>query len=193
MLALTGHFHAHITFETDKEFEIPSGWKQTIIILNRDNRFQKDVMITRHFMVGGNKHPTQKSVLDHLNDTEASLIDAGLKVTRVKLEHEDLPTINPSPFNYREAHVKIRTPIIGYVLNSVAGYVQSRNPMVVEEPTEIVFLNARYYKGTVEMVDAAIDAQVELIKKLNPSCQVLEVKKETTVHDTNLKLDKWWA
>lgn len=192
-MTLTGRFHAHMTVGTqDDHFQAPRGWKTTIITLSRGDRQQKDVMITRHFMVGNEKHPDVDSVLNELDATAKQLAKHGQVVIRTKLEHEDLPTVGPSLDTYRECHIKIRKPI-GVSLVPVVNYVQSRNPMVVTDTHETVFLNARFYNGTNEGVDSTIDSAVRTIGILNPGCEILEVKKETTVYDTNHKLDKWWA
>lgn len=192
-MQLQGKFHAHITMGTqDVDFQPPKGWKTTIITLSRGDRHQKDVMITRHFMVGSEKNPTLDSVMADMEATTTEMSDRGYDVIRAKLEHEDLPTIAPSLDTYRECHIKIQKPI-GTKLSTVTNYVQSRNPMETTTTHETVFLNARYYNGTNEGVDGQIDSVVRTLGILNPDCKILEVKKETTVFDTNHKLDKWWA
>ena len=190
---LKGKFHAHITVTAPEgEFQPPKGWKVTIIVLNKGDRSQQDVMITRHFMVGSEKTPYFMHILPELLDANNQLLAMGLVPARTKLEHEDLPTVAPTAEYYRECHIKIRVPT-GYDLQTVPGYVQSRNPMEVAAEYTTVFLNARYYSGTVEEVDDNIDAAVMAIRITNPGCAILEVKKESTVVDTNLNLDKWWA
>lgn len=192
-MQLKGKFHAHITMGTnDVDFQPPRGWKTTIITLSRGDRNQKDVMITRHFMVGSEKNPTVDSVMADIESATVQMSDKGYDVIRAKLEHEDLPTIAPSLDTYRECHIKIRKPL-DVALSTVKDYVQSRNPMVKTDTHETVFLNARYYNGTNEGVDGQIDNVVRTLGVLNPKCEILEVKKETTVFDTNHKLDKWWA
>lgn len=190
---LVGRFHAHITFVSNNDdIQCPKGWKSTIIVLNKDNREQRDVMITRHFMLGSAKNPTFASIHKDCDLAKVQLGVAGYTVVRVKIEHEDLPTLPPSDRHYRECHIKIRKPVT-YNIVPVEGFVESRNAMEVTDTHSVVFMNARYYRGTVSFVDWKTDTLVQQFKDLNPTCEVLEVKKESTVFDTNLNLDKWWA
>lgn len=189
---LVGKFHAHITVHTDKEFECPKGWKTTIILLKKDGREQKDVMITRHFVLGSEKNPNLESIMNELHDTRKGLWGVGHNVIRVKLEHESLPTLSPTEITYRECHIKIKKPTETNLI-TVDGFVESSNPMEVTTTHSTVFLNARFYQGSVDNIDCAIDKVVEQLKALNPKCEILETKKETTVYDTNHGLDKWWA
>jgi hypothetical protein len=194
---LKGKFHAHITLLTDdNEFIAPSGWKTTIILLAKGDRNQKDVMITRHYVSDTIKTPGCKDMVENIELTSKQLTDAGHTVIRKKLEHESLPTVDVSPNNYRECHVKIRKKV-GDVLHAPEGFVQSRNAMEVVGDTEIVFLNARYYKGQTGFIDYTINKEVSRIVNRNANkgvhVEVLETKIESTVYDTNLALDKWWA
>jgi hypothetical protein len=189
---LKGKFHAHLTLKTDCIVVNLRGWKMTIITMNKEDRHLTDFMFTRHFLLGSEKTPTLEAIKAEI---EASVkeIDGGLgEVTRVKLEHESLPTLPPSETNYRECHIKIRVPK-GHALETIDGFVQSRNPMDEEKTHSTIFLNARFYSGTVEEVDAKADEAVNCIRLLNPNCEILEVKKESTVFDTNHDHDKWWA
>lgn len=190
---ITGKFHAHITIEGYNDgFICPKGWKNTIITLNKNNREQRDIMITRHFLHGSNKNPDFKSIEQDCNDAKLELENNGSIVTRIKLEHESLPTVDPTINNYRECHVKIKKPLnINLVL--IDNFVESSNPMESHIDYSIVFINARYYSGTVDDIDIKIDNQINEFKILNPLCEVIEVKKESTIFDTNLELDRWWA
>ena len=191
---LEGHFHAHITVRNDTEdpYFPPKGWKTTIIILNKADRSQRDAMITRHFMLGSEKTPDMLSIMAELDKASQSMTANGYEVLRSKLEHESLPTLPPSAETYREAHIKIRKPLSTKLL-PLGEFVQSRNAMETSDTHEVVFLNARWYAGTVDAVDAYVDVAVKLFQEMNPDAEVLDVKKETTVFDTNLNLDKWWA
>ena len=191
---LKGKFHAHITVResTARTWIVPKGWKTTIIVLNRENRSQKDLMITRHFMLGSEKTPDMVSIMDEMELATQDMSAQGYDILRAKLEHESLPTLAPAHDTYREAHVKIQVPT-GVLLQTVPDYVMSSNPMVSYPEYKVLFLNARYYEGTTEEVDRHVDYSVAMIKQANPQCTVMEVKKETTVFDTNHNLDKWWA
>jgi hypothetical protein len=191
-LNLEGRFHAHITIETTEVgFRPPKGWKTTIIILNKDNRIQQDIMVTRHFVVNSPIR-TLKSIQEELSLATDILQEDGHKILRVKLEHESLPTVYPSESFYRECHIKIKKPI-DIALITIPGFVQSKNPMIQDLLTETVFLNARYYSGSIEEIDKSINCAYGQISELNPNCKILEVKIESTVYDSNLELDKWWA
>ena len=191
---LAGNFHAHITVRVDdgKEVVPPAGWKTTIIVLNKDDRQQKDVMITRHFKTGTDKTPDVSNIVTSVEMAVYVLECRGYEVIRGKLEHESLPTFAPSVEHYREAHVKVKVPN-GVTLNTIPGYVQSRNPMVTHDDYQVVFLNSRYYDASVRLVDHDVDQCVAEIQRINPDCEIVEVKKETTVFDSNHDLDKWWA
>lgn len=197
---LKGNFHAHITILTmDEHFIAPAGWKTTIILLSKEGRNQKDVMITRHYVSGTVKTPTVQDMLNHIRITGETLIANGHTVIREKLEHESLPTLPISVSNYRECHIKIRKPR-GNVLIPVGNLVESRNPMVIAADHTVVFMNARFYGGEIEWVDLAIGELVTQLVKNNQAMNlrdnciaIIEVKIESTVHDSNLALDKWWA
>jgi hypothetical protein len=77
--------------------------------------------------------------------------------------------------------------------NPLKDFVESRNPMEVTDSHKTVFLNARYRYGKVHGVDTWCNAYAQLLKINNPQIEVLEVKLETTVYDSNIELDRWWA
>lgn len=190
---LRGKFHAHITLNTDNHnFICPKSWKTTIIVLSKNNREQKDIMITRHFSLGKNNIHNFDSIIKEIENAANELQQSGHNVIRKKLEHESLPTLPTTLNTYRECHIKIRKPN-DVPLNTVDNFVESRNPMEIKDQHSTVFLNARFYKGTIDEIDNIINRAVEKIKVANPACNILEVKKETTVYDTNLLVDKWWA
>lgn len=191
--SLTGRFHCHITYETSNEIiEIPAGWKKTIILLDKGDRHQTDVMITRHFKMGTGKFLSDFSLRKAITDAVIHLELRGCNVTRVKLEHEDFPTLKPSQENYREVHVKVRVPH-GKQFLPRARYVRSSNPFEIEENSNIYFWNARFYSGEVIHVDETIRREVRFMQSLNPDCEILEVKIETAVHDSNPQSDAWWS
>lgn len=190
---LRGNFHAHITLNTSNDtFEPPKGWKTTIILLSKDDRHQKDVMITRHFKTGTTKTEDVAAIKASIDKTTTKLVKRGFDVVRVKLEHESLPTMPASEGHYRECHIKIKAPV-GYQIKSLQNYVQSRNPMSSTEIHFVTFLNARFYSGSVEDIDAQIAKDVIAIKNMNPIAELLEIKIESAILDTNISLDRWWA
>ena len=189
---LKGNFHAHITILHNGDFKRLSGWKNTIILLSKDSQYQTDVMLTRHFRTNSHKTPDVYSILKVLDKAKMDLQSAGHKVVRVKLEHESLPTLNVSNQHYRECHIKYKVPH-GEVLKSIGGFVPSSNPMSVHDSFSHLFLNKRVYEGDCQSVDDTIRKQVQLLSNINPNCTLIEVKIETTVWDSNLNHDKWWA
>lgn len=190
---LDGRFHAHLTILTDKpNFECPKGWKVTIILLRKGDVEQQDIMITKHFVKGTPKTPKTLSIYVDCERAKLELEYAGHKVIRTKIEHESLPTFAPSEAHYRECHVKIKKPV-GTKLIAVPGFVESNNPMEVTDTHSTVFLNARFYSGSVNEVDETVDSMIDQVRKLNPLCTILEAKKESAIYDSNLNLDKWWA
>lgn len=194
---LKGKFHAHITIWTnDNNFVPPSGWKTTIILLAKDDRFQKDVMVTRHYVTDTLKTPNTSDIIDDVEKTAQHLRAIGHVVSRVKLEHESLPTLPISHSSYRECHIKVRKKV-GSGIFIPDGFVQSSNPMEVKGDVETVFLNARFYKGEVAWIDYQIKKEVNRLVGRNAvrgyQIEVLETKIESTVYDSNLALDKWWA
>lgn len=194
---LKGKFHAHITLLTDEDdFVAPKGWKTTIILLKKGDREQKDVMITRHYHTDTSKTRDVVDMIANIRETATALQDCGHHVIRQKLEHESLPTVPVSEQTYRECHIKIKKKV-GEDIFVPDGFVMSSNPMEEQDDHEIVFLNARYYSGDIESIHGDINTKVDRLVGQNNRCgkfvMALEVKIESTVFDTNLGLDKWWA
>lgn len=193
MSEITGKCHAHITIEgANVRFSCPKGWKVTIIVLNNEVQEQQDIIITRHFLIGSKKTPKVSDIYEEMNRASDYLKSIERTVLRMKLEHEELPSFEPSVEHYRECHIKIRHPRKDQLL-SIPGFVPSRNVLEDVDVQRIAFLSARYYTGTLQNVDFAIDCAVETIRQLNPNAKILSVRKESIVFDSNLEMDKWWA
>lgn len=189
-MILLGKFHSHITVPAEhKELAISvlkmAGirFKATTIELSG---VQVDTMITQHFHT--RKFLSYENIETYVKDTARLLETFGAKVLRIKIEHEDLPTLNPRAERYRECHIKLRIYPNTKLPQDLQGFVLSRNPNEVTKEYEHRFLNCRTYSGTVEDFDEKVDKFIETIKE-----HVIEVKKESTILDTNLALDKWWA
>lgn len=207
-LGINGKFHAHVSIRTDNFEDLNSlrelcknylGTKITIIDLyDFKGNSQKDCMFTKYYNIS---HETAVDlIIDDLNGFAKDLINSGYAVMRIKLEHEGMPTLpNFNKENYREVHVKMQIPKEEYdekmkVLKESStrfGYVPSRNPSAREEDVVHQFINLRYYEGTLGSVDAKVASLSDFLK--NNGIEVEEIKKETTVFDTNHDLDKWWA
>ena len=190
---LKGTCHAHITIADDSTtFICPKGWKIAIIVLNNQIKTQKDVIITRHFGIGSTKTPTMNDIYDSVKYAIIELKEQGINILRAKLEHETLPSLEPCKEHYRECHLKFKHPK-NEPLITIPGYVASRNIMEEIDTHSIAFLSARYYAGSLILVDTAIDIASETIKILNPKAELLSVHKESIVFDTNPEMDNWWA
>lgn len=201
---LIGKFHSHITISSQyidlaistlKNNNIK--FKHTVIELI-GNKTQTDVMITQHFHT--RKHHNYKNIENYVLHTAKILENANIPVIRIKIEHEDLPTLQPTAEKYRECHIKIRLPfsehknILLHLKNDkefLGTFVFSRNPNEVKDDYVHHFLNSRVYSGTVEEFDKSVDIMVNKLK--NIGLNVIEAKKESTILDTRLETDKWWA
>lgn len=203
--ALVGKFHAHLTVQIDadrmqecKAFCRNHKVKFTVVDLQKDDRQQRDVMITVHFrdqLAGAVGRISQRlSELCELAD------QAGLPVQRAKLEHESLPTVTPfSKENYHEVHIKLQINADVYEhdfarLNQLGdryGFVPSRNPFQRTESTVIQFANLRIYQGDQSSADATIENVQRALA--DNDFQVVETKRETVVFDTAHQMDAWWA
>lgn len=176
---LVGKFHAHLTMNVS----VPEikGWKPTTIILSGEKE-QTDVMLTKHYFVPSRKTPTVDDIYADIKNTCENV-----KVLRVKIEHESLPTVAPSEKTYRECHIKIFVPH-GISCEYPDGYVRSRNPKQVSDDGSIFFLNRRWYSGSIESINKELQDLV-----LDPAIQIHETKVESTIFDSNKELDAWWA
>lgn len=201
---IRGKFHSHITVQTADQGRLQAFCRErrikvTIIELSDfSGRHQRDVMTTQHYRI--DTPDAVARIVDQLDALCGELSAAGFAVVRVKLEHESLPTLKRfTGANYREAHLKLHIEPERYEevmswLRAQAprlGYVPSRNPLAVSRGRVVQFVNMRLYEGTLADTDQRIDAVAEAIR--DHGVHVGEVKRETTVFDSNLELDRWWA
>lgn len=177
---LKGKFHVHLTIENESPIKIKS-WKQTIVLLSKENRSQLDIMFTKHYFVPSIKTKTVDCIKKDVAKYVDFLEKLGVKVVRVKLEHESLPTNPPSVSHYRECHIKVFEDKLQQIPD---GFVKSQNP--VEKG--VYFINKRWYSGGVDSIQKEVESVVTLLGDA-----VKEVKVESIVYDTNKQLDKWWA
>ena len=203
-MKLEGKFHSHITVMCD-ESQIDDlrllcrqlYCKVTVIDLERGDRKQQDIMLTHYFHTKHGQYSTVEEIRSRLENDCATLKENGFNAVRIKLEHESLPTNDPTADTYREVHFKCIMPsddrdsIFQRMAEFDSTIVPSSNPFEKMKDGNIVqFFNKRYYEGTVEEVDQASN---EIVAALNTMCTVKEVKRESVVFDTNLEHDKWWA
>ncbi|MFY0656148.1 MAG: hypothetical protein JXR12_05150 [Neptunomonas phycophila] len=154
-------------------------------------------MLTHYFHTKHGQYSTVEEIRSRLENDCATLKENGFNAVRIKLEHESLPTNDPTADTYREVHFKCIMPsddrdsIFQRMAEFDSTIVPSSNPFEKMKDGNIVqFFNKRYYEGTVEEVDQASN---EIVAALNTMCTVKEVKRESVVFDTNLEHDKWWA
>ena len=202
---LLGKFHAHLTFNLrDEQIELCRQWcrdrkvKLTIIDLaNSTGRSQTDVMLTVHF---------RESTSDAIERITKRLIEltelteeSGFTVTRIKLEHESLPTLPRfDRQHYQEVHIKLDIPARLYEkdyqrlleLGEQQGFVPSQNPLQRSENIITQFANLRIYEGNYESASIQIKRITQALA--NRGFSVKEVKRETIVFDTAQALDSWW-
>jgi hypothetical protein len=194
---LKGKFHCHITYEIDNANEVkpPHSWKSTIVTLSKAARTMDDFMITKHYVIPSEKTPDLSALMSDVHNTTIMLMTSN-KVLRVKIEHESLPTVSPSQSTYREVHIRVLPYENGYPADDfvlLEDWVRSSTQLNGWNKQESFFVNRRFYSGSVEKVDAIIYKQLDVMKLLNPHHRFVEVKIESTIYDTNLYHDKWWA
>lgn len=135
-------------------------------------------MITKHFKIG-------VRVLDPhdiLNECLALQDEHKMFIDRIKIE-KDNNFFPLSEKKYLECHVKIRG-----TCNLSAAWVRSRNPKDVTPEGDVYFWNRRVYQGNPEEVMPRLHAEV-----LDSKAEVLDLKFEQVVFDSNRDRDRWWA
>lgn len=164
------HLHVHVTVEEFPDIT-PKGWKQTIIRLGKNGRFQTDKMLTKHFYIN-NEQSFEQTIL-----TSISFLPLDKEnIIRVKIEQEsNLP--KEIPFGkYLEIHAET---LEGY---RVGDWVFSENP----ERPDTIFLNNRYYTGNIEEILSSVDR----IKRIMHD---FDYRSELVIYDSNHEHDSWWA
>lgn len=207
---LKGKFHAHITVLCKHLPALEAKAKAnkakcTVIHLEKDDQFQIDVMVTKYFFIKQDEDKTVFDFLDDLKVISADIESGGMKVLRIKIEHEDLPTLTPSQDNYWEMHYKCKIPtsegglveeaVKGGILECMPILVASSNPFSTSKDYVIQFFNLRVYEGTPEEVLAIHDAHIGALSVILAAFdgELVESKREVIVYDSNHDHDKWWA
>lgn len=203
---LVGKFHAHLTFNLrDDQIELCREWcrehkvKLTIVDLaNSAGISQTDVMLTVHFR--DNDMGAVQRMTERLLELASLAEVAEFPVTRLKLEHESLPSLPTfDKHRYHEVHIKLEIPADTFeadyqrllALGDAVGFVPSRNPYQRDKKIVTQFANLRIYEGTHEAADSQIERVTEALTQA--SFSIKEVKRETVVFDTAQALDAWWA
>ena len=70
------------------------------------------------------------------------------------------------------------------------GFVPSQNPFDQNGASVTQFVNKRLYEGNQASADLEVDNVLTALREAK--FEVVEVKRETVVFDTNQQLDKWW-
>ena len=138
-------------------------------------------------------------IAEKLVEKISALATDGWQVIRAKLEHESLPSLGRyDATHYHEIHVKLRLPTTSYQrdyeclrsLGEQHQFVPSRNPLDTDDDGVTQFVNQRIYAGTQADADSSVDAMLVALKR--EDFEVIEVKRETVVFDTDQQLDAWW-
>lgn len=185
---ITGKFHSHITIQPDDREKAESAarltnGKITFIDLAGSKHAQTDYMITHHYVTGHRNLVDSLDVTALLMARTNAIDEFGIKVVRVKLEHEirdphtpqDCVTESIESGVYTEVHVRMREQRRDY-----PGWSYSVNAL---GKSDEYFLTRRF---------RAADDMSRILNCI-PSHGVIEVKYEVALLDTNPKLDEWWC
>lgn len=207
LLKLKGRFHAHITMAVDnvpvwKEWAKFRNAKATVIMLEGRKELQTDAMLTKYFFIGDDSSKTVYDFIDQLECIAAEAESDGYKVSRIKVEHESLPTLRPSGPVYWECHFKVS--IFGTSLAKLKldvsefskSLVASSNPYDVSPHGHAIqFFNLRIYNSSKKDAMFKINFLKEGLKTIlyDNNGLFIEEKIECVIYDTNHKHDSWWA
>lgn len=184
-------YHIHITSE---DVKAPRGFKLTSVILEKRKMVQEHNMFTQTYVGTGD---VQKDV----NDMVKKFKDKFKNIQRFKIELLQEPNYLDyyTDKNYREIHIKlkIQKDLFNNVKNMLKtyennlGYSLSNNPKEVSTDFITQFVNMRYMNTTFEEANKKIDKIKEflILNKIN----IIEIKEEISIFDTNFELDKWWT
>ena len=205
LLALAGKFHAHLTvaaessqWETLRQKCRQRKAKLTIVDLeNLSGRSQTDVMATCYFQ--DPQAGAVERITAELAATAEALEEAGFPVLRAKLEHETAPSLPAfDRQHYHEIHIKLDLPADGcqrayqqlLAMGKEHDFVPSKNPFDRRGDRVTQFVNKRLYDGDWSTADRSLEMLLAALREA--SFEVVEVKRETVVFDTNQQLDQWW-
>lgn len=205
---IIGKFHSHLTIKANSEKELDRaaklcGGKLTTILLQRDGHVQTDAMITHHYRTDARGIEDEKDIVALLRSRALLLTEAGVKVTRLKLEY-DVTSEHNSPHDasqaclqgiYTEVHVKC--VVVAHERDHLMararefGWHPSHNPLSIRDDEKLIqFVNMRFYgSATMDAIDKEVD---RLIPTLLQMAEIEEIKYETAVFDSNEDVDKWW-
>lgn len=188
---ITGKFHSHITIQPDNREQaeaaarLTSG-KITFIDLAAEGHIQTDYLITHHYVTG---HVMMRDLVDsidvsaRLQSYSQAIEQSGIKVIRIKLEHEIYDSRTPlacvaesiAAGIYTEVHIRMRRP-----RQDFPGWSYSSNALAKSNE---YFLTRRF--SATEDMHLAVD--------MIPEHCMAEVKYEVALLDSNPELDNWWC
>lgn len=184
-------YHIHITSE---DVKAPKGFKLTSVILEKRKIIQKHNMFTRTYIGTDNVQNDINSIIGEFKNKFSN-------IQRFKIELLNEPEYLDfyTDTNYREIHIKckINRNIFDNVKNGLKsfedslGYSLSNNPKEVASDFVTQFVNVRYMNMNKNEADKKLDKIIDFLKLNN--INIIEVKEEISVYDTNFDLDKWWT
>ena len=183
-------YHIHVTSPTK-----PKGrWKKTEIFLEKGARKENHEMYTKTVLYDGF---VEEAIYDIIEDYKKDFES----ISRFKIELLNQPDYfrQYTPEHYREVHIKTKIPKENFEFakqmlkedEDYLGFALSSNPKEVKDSYVTQFLNMRFLSGDFDESNIKIERVKDLLKQNN--LEIIEVKDELSVYDTNFKLDKWWA
>jgi hypothetical protein len=205
MNILHGKFHSHLTFDTDDLDmlqDISKNLKGKLTIIDLINgKHGREHMITNHFLTGYKGHTNSNQIIESLKTMSLGIKNIfNIDTLRIKLEHELYhPKSHPNEifsslnnFDYCESHIKLLLKNYDDILPLVDGtdWRLSSNPLSRNDNGTVQFINRRFYDNK-NYLDDEIKMMTTQLK--SAMIEILEVKVETCVYDSNQDLDAWWV
>lgn len=186
-------YHIHVSSIVDT---IQPGWKQTNIVLEKDDKSQHDKMFTKTYT------SNSTSIDVDIANIICKYWNTYPSNTRFKIELLNHPNFVNSYNNkiYREVHMKLSIKKSSFykvkeilLSKSVSlGFALSNNPKEVTNEIVTQFLNIRFLKGDYITSNINIKNIEDFIKTIE-DVEYREKKDELSIFDTNFTLDSWWA
>jgi hypothetical protein len=167
-------FHIHLT--VSKIDTVPLGWKETVILLEKDSKQQLDIMLTKHYKFGYKNINSLEDIKLDINKLNLS------NLLRIKIEQDEGFYLPITQDNYVEVHVLCPEEV---TLDS--SWVRSKNPKKQIEGKKHYFLNKRIYSG--ESINSVKKLILQELSGINYS----DIKLEQVVFDSNFNHDSWWS
>lgn len=201
LVGLRGRFHSHLTVRGGPSDRLERAAREvqakvTVIDLAGDRRAEQDVMLTRYHL--DDAPGALGRIADALLAACATLEAAGIEVARVKVEHESEPSLSRfDAERYHEVHIKLAVEaarfdaVYPWLTRGDHGWVASRNPRERRPDRVLQFVTLRCYDGDRADADARVARAAATLR--DAGLEIVEIKRETAVLDTDLARDAWWA